>query len=170
VRCPRDIRVRATPGRLREAIAVLVDNSLRHGAGAVWITVRTPTRGPGSMVVLEVADEGKGIPDALVAHVFDRGISTASSTGIGLGLARAFVEADGGRLELRRAAPPVFAIFLAIGRDAQAPDIVAGRVEGDAGQSTVPSAESAVGSGSGSAESATQAPVDVPVSPSAGKR
>jgi signal transduction histidine kinase len=43
-------------------------------------------------------------------------VSTASSTGIGLGLARAFVEADGGRLELRRASPPVFAIFLPVGR------------------------------------------------------
>jgi signal transduction histidine kinase len=39
-------------------------------------------------------------------------VSTASSTGIGLGLARAFVEADGGRLELRRTVPPTFAIFL----------------------------------------------------------
>jgi signal transduction histidine kinase len=68
------------------------------------------------MVVLEVSDEGPGVPEGLVAHVFDRGVSTASSTGIGLGLARAFIEADGGRLELRRAAPPIFAIFLAIGR------------------------------------------------------
>jgi signal transduction histidine kinase len=114
VRCPRDVVVHATPGRLREAIVVLVENSLRHGAGAVGLTVRSTTRGSGAMVVLEVSDEGHGVPEGLVAHVFDRGVSTASSTGIGLGLARAFVEADGGRLELRRAAPPVFAIFLAV--------------------------------------------------------
>jgi len=114
VRCPRDVVVRATPGRLREAIGVLVENSLRHGAGAVGLTVRTARRA-GAMVVLEVSDEGSGIPEGLVAHVFDRGVSTASSTGIGLGLARAFVEADGGRLELRRAAPPIFAIFLTVG-------------------------------------------------------
>ncbi len=183
VRCPRDIQVRATPGRLREAIAVLVDNSLRHGDGAVGITavgitVRTPTRGPGSMVVLEVADEGTGIPEALVAHVFDRGISTASSTGIGLGLARAFVEADGGRLELRRAAPPVFAIFLAVGRDGQTQDAHAGRADGDAGQSTGrpadSSAESAPASaarpGFGPGESADPSANGVPVTPSAGKR
>jgi signal transduction histidine kinase len=116
VRCPRDVLVHATPGRLREAIAVLVENSLRHGAGGVGLTVRSTTRGSGGMVVLEVSDEGAGVPDGLVAHVFDRGVSTASSTGIGLGLARAFVEADGGRLELRRASPPVFAIFLPVGR------------------------------------------------------
>lgn len=115
VRCRRDVIVQATAGRLREAIGVLVENSLLHGAGAVGITVRSTARGSG-MVVLEVSDEGPGIPEGLVTHVFDRGVSTASSTGIGLGLARAFVEADGGRLELRRASPPIFAIFLAVGQ------------------------------------------------------
>lgn len=112
VRCPRNLLVRATPGRLREALAVLMENSLRHGAGPVEIAVRTTGRRGGDMVVVEVGDQGSGIPAALVPHVFDRGVSTASSSGIGLGLARAFVEADGGRLELRRAVPPVFAIFL----------------------------------------------------------
>src|SRR6476619_7958907 len=121
VRCGRDVRVHATPGRLREAIGVLVENSLQHGADQVGITVRSTTRGSGAMVVLEVSDEGPGVPEGLVAHVFDRGVSTASSTGIGLGLARAFIEADGGRLELRRAVPPIFAIFLAVG---QTPAIV----------------------------------------------
>jgi len=121
VRCPRDAIVHATPGRLREAIGVLVENSLLHGQGPVGITVRSTTRGSGGMVVLEVSDEGNGIPEGLVAHVFDRGVSTASSTGIGLGLARAFIEADGGRLELRRAAPPTFAIFLAVG---QSPGVI----------------------------------------------
>ncbi len=118
VRCPRDVVVHATAGRLREAIGVLVENSLLHGAGAVGIMVRSAARGGGAMVVVEVSDEGPGIPDGLVAHIFDRGVSTASSTGIGLGLARAFIEADGGRLELRRAGPPIFAIFLAVGQGA----------------------------------------------------
>ena len=131
VRCPRDAIVHATAGRLREAIGVLVENSLRHGAGAVGITVRTTSRGTGGMVVLEVSDEGPGVPEGLVAHIFDRGVSTASSTGIGLGLARAFIEADGGRLELRRAAPPIFAIFLAVG---QAPT----NVDADASAITAP--------------------------------
>ena len=116
VRCPRDAVVHATPGRLREAIGVLVENSLRHGAGGSASPCGRRPADLAAMVVLEVSDEGTGIPEALVAHVFDRGVSTASSTGIGLGLARAFIEADGGRLELRRAAPPIFAIFLAVGQ------------------------------------------------------
>lgn len=112
IRCPRRTTVHATGVRLREAIGVLVDNALSHGEGIVRISVRP---GP-TMVVVEVSDEGPGVPDALVSHIFDRGVSTADSTGIGLGLARAFIEADGGRLELRRARPPVFGVFLAAGR------------------------------------------------------
>ncbi|MEO7126328.1 MAG: HAMP domain-containing sensor histidine kinase [Nakamurella sp.] len=112
IRCSRRTTVHATGVRLREAIGVLVDNALSHGEGIVRISVRP---GP-TMVVVEVSDEGPGVPDALVSHIFDRGVSTADSTGIGLGLARAFIEADGGRLELRRARPPVFGIFLAAGK------------------------------------------------------
>lgn len=107
--CPPEVMVRATPGRLREALGALVDNALQHGRGAVGITAR---RAAGT-VVIEVTDEGAGVPTAIIGHVFDRGMSTASSTGIGLGLARALIEADGGRLELRRPSPPVFAVFLA---------------------------------------------------------
>jgi signal transduction histidine kinase len=117
MRCPRRTVVHATSVRLRESIGVLVENALHHGAGTVRIGVRAGS----SMVVVEVSDEGEGVADALVGHIFDRGVSTASSTGIGLGLARAFIEADGGRLELRRARPPVFGVFLvAGGRDAAA--------------------------------------------------
>ena len=118
VRCPRSIVVHATAVRLREALGVLVENALNHGGGTVRIAVRT---GPAT-VVLEISDEGPGIADALVGHVFDRGVSTADSTGIGLGLARAFIEADGGRLELVRARPPMFGVFLAVGRPMTAED------------------------------------------------
>jgi signal transduction histidine kinase len=112
VRCSHSIVVHATSVRLREAIGVLVENALAHGAGTVRIAVRP---GPAT-VVLEISDEGPGVADALVGHIFDRGVSTADSTGIGLGLARAFIEADGGRLELLRARPPMFGVFLAVGR------------------------------------------------------
>ncbi|HEX2262226.1 MAG TPA: sensor histidine kinase, partial [Pseudonocardiaceae bacterium] len=40
----------------------------------------------------------------------------ASSTGVGLALARALVEADGGRLELSSARPARFAVYLRVPR------------------------------------------------------
>ena len=145
----------ATPGRLREAIGVLVENSLRHGAGPVGLTVRTATRGSGAMVVLEVSDEGPGVPEGLVAHVFDRGVSTASSTGIGLGLARAFIEADGGRLELRRAVPPIFAIFLAVGQ----PPAVRGSADASAASRAAGRGDDATGSVMGPTAATGASPV-----------
>ncbi|HEY5882483.1 MAG TPA: hypothetical protein VIU11_26470, partial [Nakamurella sp.] len=77
--------------------------------------------------------------EGLVAHIFDRGVSTASSTGIGLGLARAFVEADGGRLELRRAVPPTFAIFLTV--STAAPDLEADAAPDVPAPASVPSTQ-----------------------------
>ncbi|RRO12760.1 sensor histidine kinase [Saccharopolyspora rhizosphaerae] len=107
-----ELLARATPARLREAIGVLLDNALRHGEGPVTLTAR---HGAGT-VLIEVADSGAGVPDALVPHVFERGFSGHGSTGVGLALARALVEADGGRLELSQARPAMFEVFLRVAR------------------------------------------------------
>lgn len=98
----------ATPGRLHQAVGVLVDNAVQHGDGIIEVS----SRGSGRNVVIEVADSGPGVDEAAVATLFERGVSGAGRTGIGLALARALVDADGGRLELRRAAPAVFAVYL----------------------------------------------------------
>ena len=103
---------KATTARLREAIGVLLDNALRHGAGSVSLSVRSGE----ATVAIEVADGGNGVPDELVAHIFDRGVSGVGSTGVGLALARALVESDGGRLELSVARPATFTIFLPVPR------------------------------------------------------
>jgi signal transduction histidine kinase len=118
VRVPDALLARATPGRLREAIGVLLDNSLRHGTGTVTITAR---RGEATAVI-EVSDNGPGVPEELAAHVFERGVSGGGSTGVGLALARALVDADGGRLELSTSRPATFTLFLPV---AKASDLVA---------------------------------------------
>lgn len=111
-RVPEGLLARATPGRLREAIGVLLDNAVRHGKGTVTLTARNG----GGTVVVEVGDAGPGVPDQLVPYVFERGFSAGGSTGVGLALARALVEADGGRLELSKARPALFEIFLPVAR------------------------------------------------------
>ncbi|OLL73980.1 putative two-component system sensor kinase [Pseudonocardia sp. Ae168_Ps1] len=112
LRVPEGMLARVTAARLREAVGALVDNALQHGDGTVTITART---GDNSLQV-EVSDTGPGVPEELVPHVFDRGVSAQSSTGLGLALARTLIEADGGRLELYRARPPVFRIYLPAAR------------------------------------------------------
>ncbi|QUD81077.1 HAMP domain-containing histidine kinase [Gordonia polyisoprenivorans] len=104
----------AQPGRLREAVSVLVDNALQHGAGQCRIDVGELA---GDMVRITVADEGKGVADDIAQSIFRRGFSAGSGTGragtgVGLSLARALVEADGGRLELAHRRPPVFSIVV----------------------------------------------------------
>jgi signal transduction histidine kinase len=118
VRMPERLLARVTPARIREAVGALLENALRHGGGTVTLSARATEHG----LQVEVADGGAGVPEELVPHVFDRGVSVRSSTGLGLALARALVEADGGRLELSRPRPPVFTIFLPAPR---ADDVVA---------------------------------------------
>jgi signal transduction histidine kinase len=97
-----------TPGAVAQVLAALIENSLMHGGG----TVALRTRVTGNQVVVEVTDEGPGVPADLGARIFERTISGRNSTGIGLAVARDLAEADGGRLELLQQQPPVFALFL----------------------------------------------------------
>jgi signal transduction histidine kinase len=103
-----ELRAHATPGGLAQVLATLLDNSLTHGAGRVDIRCRREE----SFAVIEVADHGEGIATELVPRIFERAVSGSASTGLGLALARAIVESDGGRLELVRARPAGFAVFL----------------------------------------------------------
>ncbi|MGV9254554.1 ATP-binding protein [Streptomyces sp. NPDC003697] len=104
----RHLRAVGTPGAVAQVLAALIENSLMHGGG----TVALRTRVTGNQAVIEVTDEGPGVPADLGARIFERTISGRNSTGIGLAVARDLAEADGGRLELLQAQPPVFGLFL----------------------------------------------------------
>ncbi|WP_052852438.1 ATP-binding protein [Streptomyces avicenniae] len=102
------LRAVGTPGAVSQVLACLIENALMHGAGTVALRTRTT----GNQVVVEVTDQGPGVPSELGARVFERTVSGRNSTGLGLAVARDLAEADGGRLELLQARPPVFALFL----------------------------------------------------------
>ena len=99
----------ATAGTLAQVIATLLDNALVHGAGTVTIkTLQTP-----KSAVIEVRDEGRGVPPELAAHIFERNVTShPQGTGLGLALARTMASSEGGRVVLVRPKPAVFAIFL----------------------------------------------------------
>jgi len=105
----RSLRAVGTPGAVAQVLATLIENSLMHGAG----TVTLHTRVTGNQTVVEVSDDGPGVPTDLGPRVFERTVSGRNSTGLGLAVARDLAEADGGRLELLQQRPPVFALFLA---------------------------------------------------------
>jgi signal transduction histidine kinase len=81
------------PTRVRQALANLVANGLRHGT-AVTVTASSE----GGHAVIDVADDGPGV--AAGVDVFARGVSGSGSTGYGLWIARAIAEAHGGSLDL----------------------------------------------------------------------
>ncbi|HEX6525017.1 MAG TPA: HAMP domain-containing sensor histidine kinase [Streptosporangiaceae bacterium] len=105
----RGLHAHFTPGGLAQVLATLLDNALMHGGGTV--TIRTSQIAPS--VVIEVQDEGKGVPSDLVSRIFERSVSgRPEGTGLGLALARTMAEADGGRVVLAKAKPATFAVFL----------------------------------------------------------
>nr|WSX50245.1 HAMP domain-containing histidine kinase [Streptomyces sp. NBC_00974] len=95
------------PERLARALANLVDNALRYARTEV--TVRASADGDG-WALLEVTDDGPGIPEADRDRVFERFVRldadrgrASGGTGLGLAIAREIARAHGGDLH---ALPP----------------------------------------------------------------
>ena len=86
------------PVRIREVVANLVVNALRHTPPKGLVSVEVASAPDG--VRVSVSDNGAGIPSDVLPHVFDRFVKSADSTGTGLGLtiARDLVEAHGGSI------------------------------------------------------------------------
>ena len=86
------------PVRIRQVLMNLVGNALRYtprGGAVVVATAQSPHG-----VEIRVTDTGAGIAPADVPRIFDRFYKGAESSGSGLGLtiARSFVEAHGGTI------------------------------------------------------------------------
>lgn len=98
----------ASAPALAQAVDALLENALRHGGGTVSIHARAHA----DHAALVVADEGGGIAPGQEEAIFARHVSFQGGTGVGLALARALVDAQGGRVDLVRARPAVFRILL----------------------------------------------------------
>lgn len=82
--------VRGDRHLLSQALANLIDNALKYGAGDIVATVRREAGG----IIVEVADRGPGIPERDRESVFDRFVRLEPSrstpgNGLGLSLVRA---------------------------------------------------------------------------------
>ncbi|MGP1253134.1 MAG: extracellular solute-binding protein [Kiloniellales bacterium] len=115
-----DTRVAADATLLREAVRNLIDNALNHGRPGGRIAVSL-TSDPAATadVVIEVADDGPGIPPERRAAVTERFNRPAGNSGSGLGLAivRRVAQAHGGRLTLDESALGGLAARLSLPRD-----------------------------------------------------
>lgn len=128
------IAARLDPRRLDVILANLIGNALKHGGSPVRVAVRTE----GEELYIRVSDQGPGIPEEVLPHVFDRfykaSASRPRSEGSGLGLSIAMENAliHGGDITAANA-PEGGAVFtLRLPRDARELAESAGR-DGDEG-------------------------------------
>lgn len=91
----------ASPSAVRQILDVLLDNALKHGAGAVELAARRVGNG----AVITISDHGTSVLDATQAFV--RRSDGAAGTGIGLALAKRLAEAEDVRLILADPGPGV---------------------------------------------------------------
>ena len=98
--------LRADPDRIRQVVTILLENALRYGDREVHVRLdQTP-----SGYAVSVADDGPGLAEHELAHVFERffrgsnaAIRYDGGTGLGLPVAKAIVEAHGGQIALKSA-------------------------------------------------------------------
>jgi signal transduction histidine kinase len=93
-------------GRIEQAILILVDNGAKYGPPGERVTL-TSTTASGELRTT-VADEGPGIPESELPHVFERFYRVDKTrarkqggTGLGLPIAKTIVEAHSGRIEAK---------------------------------------------------------------------
>lgn len=102
---PPSLMVMADPQRTAQILANLLTNALRHtpsgGEVVLWADV-TDSR----HVTMHVRDTGEGIPEEVLPYIFtrfyrgdpSRRIKEGSGSGVGLTIAKHFVEAHGGQI------------------------------------------------------------------------
>jgi signal transduction histidine kinase len=98
--------INGDPLRLRQVCIILLDNALRYTPHAGQIDLES--RVIGKFVEIQVRDNGQGIPAQDLPHVFDRfyqvqqlsGEDERRGNGLGLSIAKALVEAQGGEISI----------------------------------------------------------------------
>jgi len=107
---PDNPAVMADPRRLQQILDNLVDNAIRYTPAGGWITISVRTEEEEGRLwgVIEVADNGIGIPEEELPHIFERffrGEKARSEqipgTGLGLAIVKELVELHNGKIKVR---------------------------------------------------------------------
>lgn len=103
----RDVRIEVGPvppvwadhDRLEQVLVNLLDNAVRHGGRSATLRAYVDAR----HVVIDVIDDGPGIPESLrmsVLQPYVRGDTSVPGAGLGLAICKGIVDAHQGRLEI----------------------------------------------------------------------
>ncbi len=118
------VPVEGNPDDLHRLVVNLVENGVRHTPEGSTVTV-TLGAGSGGEAVLEVADDGPGLPEELGAQIFARfvrgtgpaDLNADSGTGLGLAIVKAVATSHNGRVDVghSEAGGARFAVHLPLG-------------------------------------------------------
>jgi two-component system sensor kinase len=96
---PEGLRGRVDPDHLQQILTNYIDNALKYGATPICVRARAIDSG----VVVEVSDEGDGVPTDFAPRLFDKFAQAStgsrregSGTGLGLSIVRGLARANGG--------------------------------------------------------------------------
>lgn len=105
-----DAMARFDPSQIEQVLVNLMDNGIRHSRtdssqGEVEIILNSSDDGEQSYI--EVIDQGPGVPESNIAHLFEPFFTTANQgSGLGLYLSRELCEANQARLDYRGHSKP----------------------------------------------------------------
>lgn len=108
-----EVEVAVDPAALQQILGHLIENAVKYSPPGTRVTVSA--RRDGGSVVIEVCDEGVGVPDGIdVFAAFQRGDSATEGAGLGLYIVRNLARALGGDVEVSRNEGPgsTFAVRL----------------------------------------------------------
>ncbi|MUK89757.1 HAMP domain-containing protein [Ornithinibacillus sp. L9] len=93
-----DITLLVDEEKMLQALLNLSFNGIRHAKSQLHITVTSPSKQTANIII---EDDGEGIADDLIPHIFHRFVKGKNGeTGLGLAIARAIVEQSGGKIEV----------------------------------------------------------------------
>lgn len=99
------VMVSGDADRCAQAIGNLIDNAIKFANASVTVLVETASDTAGDWAIVAVQDDGPGIPEADLGHIFDRLYTGAAQpkraenpTGLGLAIVRELIHAMGGQV------------------------------------------------------------------------
>jgi heavy metal sensor kinase len=115
------VEVEGDRSRLKQVIVNLLDNAVKYTPSGGHVTVAV--RGENDRAILEVKDDGPGVPEPAIPHLFERFFRADAArthdvdgAGLGLSIVHSICAAHGGSIAARNLLPSGFQITVALPR------------------------------------------------------
>ena len=95
--------MRGHAGQLNQVFMNLLTNAAQALAGSAGAKIEVVTQRRGGQVIIQVADNGPGIPEEILPRIFDPFFTTkevGQGSGLGLSIVHGIVERHGGTIEV----------------------------------------------------------------------